>query len=482
MNKQRIPGMSLSLWHATAEAQVGSSGVSNKSVDVCVVGAGIAGLTTAYLLQKEGRSVTIVDMGVVGGGETGQTSAHLSPVLGSRYYDVIDARGQENARNIADAHKAAVDTIESIVQKENIECEFLRVDGFLFMGPDDVADNIRKERDAMVSLGMPCELVDSVPGVPFDSRLAIRVHNQGRFHPMKYMVGLASVIRTSGGSIVHGKVTEFKEVDGARLVVLEDGRTIHATDVVVATNSPVNSLVAYHTKQVANRTYVVALRIPIGSVPTQLMWDTAAPYHYIRTAAFSDTEELLLVGGEDHLTGQHNVDETPWVTLEQWARSCFPIAGVVEYRWSGQVMESIDGIGYNGRDDDDHTYVITGDSGNGLTNGTLGARIVTDLILGKENAWAKTFDAKRIPIRSVGEWLAGAGRAIVHLAEHAVKGSAPSCTHLGCVLAWNKAEESWDCPCHGSRYDVRGKVLHGPAITDLKELTEAAEPILTLEH
>jgi len=489
-DQQRIPGMSLSLWHATSKSNHGKTLTPPEKVDVCVVGAGIAGLTTAYLLAKEGKSVVVVDMGDVGGGETGQTSAHLSPILGTRYYDLADMHGDDGARVIAEAHVSAVNAIEEIVTREHIDCGFMRVQGFLFLGPEDTKENLDKECEALNAVGISCERVDAIPGVEFESGPAIRVHNQARFHPMQYVLGLAEALQSSGASIVRGKVTDFNDEDGVRLVVTEDGRTIRANDVVVASNSPVNSMVSYHTKQVAYRTYVIAMRVPKETVPAHLIWDTADPYHYIRTAPLSadaphnssaeNTEELVLVGGEDHQTGHHEEGASPWGNLEAWARKRFPQAGAIEYRWSGQVMESIDGIGFNGRDNDDHTYVITGDSGNGLTNGTLGARIVADMILGRENPWAETFSAGRIPVKSAGDWFAGAGNAIVHLAERIVNTDAPSCTHLGCVLAWNESEESWDCPCHGSRYDARGKVLHGPAVTDLKlENTDA--PAVRLE-
>lgn len=471
---QRIPGMSLSLWHATANSghQETLSEPPNK-VDVCVVGAGIAGLTAAYMLMQDGKSVAVIDMGDIGGGETGQTSAHLSPILGTRYYNLIEMHGHDGAKAIAEAHRCAIDTIEEIVKDANIACEFERVDGYIFLGPDDTAENLDRECLAIGSVGIRCEPVDAIPDVDFESGPAIRVHQQARFHPMKYVIGLADALRSGGATIMRGKVTEFKDEDGVRLVVAEDGRVIRAHDVVVASNSPMNSLVAYHTKQVAYRTYVVAIRVRKGLVPKHLMWDTAEPYHYVRTAPLNEDEEMLLVGGEDHKTGHHENGASPWHALERWARKHYPRAGEVEFRWSGQVMESIDGIGYNGRDSDDHTYVITGDSGNGLTNGTLGARIVNDLIMGRHNAWAKTFDASRIPMKSAGDWLVGAGNSVVHLAERVVSGNAPTCTHLGCVLSWNEAEKSWDCPCHGSRYDARGKVLHGPAVTDLTTL----EPI-----
>lgn len=468
---QRIPGMSLSLWHATANsAHQETLSEPPNTVDVCVVGAGIAGLTAAYMLMQEGKSIAVIDMGDIGGGETGQTSAHLSPILGTRYYDLVDMHGQDGAMAIADAHSSAIDIIESIVKKENIECDFERVDGYLFLGPEDTKENLDKECVTLQAIGIACDAVDGIPGVEFESGPAIRVHRQARFHPMKYVVGVTDALRKGGATVVRGKVTEFKDEDGVRLVVTEDGCTIKAHDVIVASNSPVNSLVSYHTKQVAYRTYVVALRISKGLVPTHLMWDTAEPYHYVRTAPLNENEEMLIVGGEDHKTGHHEEGASPWHAIERWARKHYPQSGEVEFRWSGQVMESIDGIGFNGRDNDDHTYVITGDSGNGLTNGTLGARIVTDMIMGRENAWAKTFEAGRIPVKSAGDWLAGAGNAVVHLAERVVSGNAPTCTHLGCVLSWNDAEKSWDCPCHGSRYDARGKVLHGPAVTNLTEL------------
>jgi nitrite reductase/ring-hydroxylating ferredoxin subunit len=275
------------------------------------------------------------------------------------------------------------------------------------------------------------------------------------------------------------------------------GKKITATSLVVATNSPISSRVRIHTKQAPYRSYVVGLRIPESSVPTALYWDTIDPYHYVRVAG-----DVLVVGGEDHKTGQEDDAEARWARLEAWARERCPAAGEVVARWSGQVMEPIDGLAYIGRSPDErHLYIATGDSGHGLTHGTIAGLLLSDLIEGRENPWASLYDPSRMSLRAIGryarenlnsvaqytDWLHADATSVEDIAfghgavirrglkriavykDHAGACFAVSaaCPHLGGVVRWNSAEETWDCPCHGSRFDAYGKVVNGPALDDL---------------
>jgi nitrite reductase/ring-hydroxylating ferredoxin subunit len=276
------------------------------------------------------------------------------------------------------------------------------------------------------------------------------------------------------------------------------GFTITAEAVVVATNSPFIDVVSIHTKQHAYRTYAIGAQIPEGSVSTALYWDTLDPYHYIRLY-----DGMLIVGGEDHKTGQEKDPDKHFKALERWARKRFPIERV-EFRWSGQIMETLDGLAFIGKDPGglENVYVATGDSGMGLTHGTIAGMLLTDLIVGGENAWAEIYDPSRMPVRTLKNWFKenldtaaqysqwvtggdvestaqippGEGAVIRHGASKVAvyKGQDGSmrqmsavCTHLGCIVNWNSAEKTWDCPCHGSRFDKLGKVLNGPAVTDL---------------
>jgi len=318
---------------------------------------------------------------------------------------------------------------------------------------------------------------------------------------------LARAFQRDGGTIYGGtKVTRIDEGENDDTVIVSttSGHTIVADDVVVATNSPVNDWMVIHTKQAPYRTYVVAFRIPAKSVPHILLWDTEEPYHYVRVHPMDAEHDLLIVGGEDHKTGQANDAEVRFRALETWARARFPMIGTVEYQWSGQVLDTVDALAFMGKNPgNEHIYVITGTSGNGMTNGTIGGILVTDLITGRESSWAKLYEPSRITLRSGLEFAKenlnvadqyrqyitkgdvgsaddippGSG-AVIRRGVHkiavykdesgAVQEFSAVCPHLYCIVEWNAAERSWDCPCHGSRFTQDGIVVNGPAIENLK--------------
>jgi len=502
---------------ATGDVPAGSPLGEDASADVCVVGAGIAGLTTAYMLAREGKSVVVIDDGPIAGGETSRTTAHLVNALDERYYDLERLHGEKGARLAAESHTAAVDLIEEIITEEGIDCDFERVDGYLFIPTGESTEQLGEELRAAHRAGLTeVEYVERVPYEGYDFGAALHFPRQGQFHILKYVSGLVAALKKRGGR-VHTE-TRAEEIKGgeAAHVTTSNGFTISAGAIVVATNTPVNDLVAIHTKQAAYRTYVIGARVPTGSIPRMLLWDTPDPYHYIRLQTVNDgegnpTHDVLIVGGEDHKTGQADDADERFRRLEEWTRERFPAVESIEYRWSGQVMEPVDGLAFIGRNplDSDNVFIATGDSGNGMTHGTIAGRLLTDLIMGRENEWATLYDPSRIsllraPIEyakenanvaaqyadlltggdvgSVEEIAAGEGaiirRGLKKVAVHRDAGGAlhemsALCTHLGCVVAWNGKEKSWDCPCHGSRFDSKdGHVLNGPAINGLAPAEE----------
>ncbi|MBA9077472.1 FAD-dependent oxidoreductase [Rufibacter quisquiliarum] len=507
-------GTTLSLWQSGIAMPATPTLSDNLTTDVCVVGAGIAGLTTAYLLTREGKKVVVLEAGEVCGGETSRTTAHLSWALDDRFSKLIKMYGKAQTLLAYHSHREAINRIEKIISDEKIDCDFQRLPGYLFLGATDTEDQLDEELAACHALGLqevvklkhlPVESVSKGPCLVFP--------DQGQFHPIKYLAALTRYILDHGGQIyTNSHVNEFT-TGLVNHAVTDAGFRVTANQLVVCTNTPVNDFLTMHTKQAPYRTYVVGVRVPKGSIPTALYWDDSDPYHYVRLGTVAGEEEfdseILIVGGEDHKTGQATGEETErFACLEEWTRERFPMTQEVAFQWSGQVMEPVDYLGYIGRNpgDSKNVYIATGDSGHGMTHGTIAGILITDLICERTNPWEALYDPGRVTLSADSakeflkenlnvagqylDWVKPAGKeeeviapgtgAIVQrgLAKVAVYCDAQgarhecsaTCTHLGCVVQWNHAENSWDCPCHGSRFDPFGKVVAGPASKDLEKL------------
>lgn len=506
-NLSKPYGQSASLWMAIAELNT-SPLDADAEAEVCVVGAGIAGLTTAYLLAREGKSVVVLSDSAVGGGETGRTTAHLASAIDDRIFRLEEMHGEDDARRIVASHAAAISCIEEIISREGIDCDFQRLDGFLFDAPDERTDTLEKEYAAAQRAGLDVSWADRAPIAGFDTGRCLRFANQGSFHPLKYVNGLARAIQQLGGRIFTGtRVDETFEAGRPVVVHTVDGHSVRCGDLVVATNSPAINFLQVHTKQVAYRTYAIALAVPRDSVAQALMWDTLDPYHYVRAYRDDAGEDYLIVGGEDHKTGQDDAPEESWDALADWTRARFPMATGIHRRWSGQVFEPIDGVAFIGNYDrkQQNIYCITGDSGQGMTHSTLGAMLIADLIAGRPNDWEEIYAPARKTMAGLGEFVRHAGNTVRQYADWLAPGEADSaneipagsgavlrrglhkvavyrdpegglhevsatCTHLGCIVQWNDAEHTWDCPCHGSRFNPVGVVINGPAIEDLRSV------------
>ncbi len=505
-----------SLWMATATVPPQTSLTRDMHADVCIVGAGIAGLTTAYLLAREGKSVVVLDDGPIAGGQTQRTTAHLSNALDDRYFEIERLHGAEGARLAADSHTAAIARIETIVREENVDCDFERLDGYLFLAPDDSPELLDRELAAAHRAGLAdVERLPRAPLTSFDTGPCLRFPRQGQFHPLKYLAGLADAIGHRGGRIFTGTHADSIEGGKPARITTAAGPVVTADAIVVATNTPINDRYAIHTKQAAYLTYAIGAVVPAGSIARGLYWDTLDPYHYVRLqplregteaggAAGVEHLDVLIVGGEDHKTGQATDHAQRHGRLEAWARERFPMIREIRFHWSGQVMETIDGLAFIGRNpgDEANVFIATGDSGMGMTHGTIAGVLLTDLILGRENPWASLYDPSRKTLRAVGEfgkenlnvlkqygdWLTGGDvasieevqpgtgavlrRGLTKVAvyrdeQHVVHECSAICPHLGCIVTWNQSEKTWDCPCHGSRFDRYGHVLNGPANRDL---------------
>ncbi len=492
---------SRSYWKATHPPIVTAPMPGDLETDVCIVGAGIAGMSVAYELAAEGRRVVVLDDNAVGGGETGQTTAHLASSQDDGYGWLAKIHGQDKAGLVYASHAAAIDRIEAIAAAEQIACDFERLDGYLVLAEGDEDHTLDEALRGAQRAGFPgVERVAQAPG--WNSGPAVRFPRQGQFHPLRYLAGLLEALRRRGGRVFTG--TRAHAIHGGdRARVVTDSGTVTARALVVATNTPVNDRLRIHSKQAPYRSFVIALRHPRS--PRALWWDTGDPYHYVRLHPDGD-QDVLIAGGEDHKTGHEDDAEARYAALETWTRSRFAKAGEVIHRWSGQVMEPFDGLGFIGRNplDSDNVYIATGDSGQGMTHGAIAGMLIRDLILGRANDWEAVYDPSRKRPRAALEYVKIQADVAAQYADWVRPGEVASaddilpgrgavvrrgltkaavyrdedgqltacsaiCPHLGGIVRWNSEERSWDCPCHGSRFTPDGEVLNGPARVALEK-------------
>ncbi|MEO5821721.1 MAG: FAD-dependent oxidoreductase [Vicinamibacteraceae bacterium] len=493
-------------WAASLSSPVHERVDHDEHADVVVVGGGITGLTAAYLLATAGKRVVLLERTSLGEIDTGHTSAHLTMVTDTRLTELADRIGRPHAQAVWDAGLAAIDQIDAIVRGHGIGCGFDWVEGYLHAPSGsrqaEEAESFRDEAALAHELGFDATFVDAVPlvGGP-----GLRVDGQARIHPRRYLAGLAHAVVAAGGHIYeHSAVESFSSEP---LGVSVNGFAVTGDDLVIATHNPLAGLSSlpgatlFQTKLALYTSYVVAARVPKGRVPDALWWDTADPYHYLRVDP-QDDHDIVIFGGEDHKTGQVTGTPECFGRLESALRVLLPDSRVVA-RWSGQVIETPDGLPYLGRMGEHH-YAATGYSGNGLTFGTLGAMLCTDAILGRANPWAELFAPDRKALgrsiwdyvkenadypyymvrdrfagvegRSLREVRRGQGKVIAldgqtvaayRDEDGVVSLRSATCPHMGCLVGWNPAERTWDCPCHGSRFTPCGDVIAGPAESPL---------------
>jgi glycine/D-amino acid oxidase-like deaminating enzyme/nitrite reductase/ring-hydroxylating ferredoxin subunit len=493
--------------------------------DVCIVGAGIAGLATAFQLVRRGKRVIVLDDGPVGGGETGRTTAHLASAIDDRYFRIEQIHGSDAARICYESHNAAIAWFEATAREERIRCGFERVPGFLFLPEGEDSELLVREMAAARKAGFSdVEMLERPPIATLGEERCLLFPRQAQMEPLAFLYGLAEAIERWGGRICCGTRVHAVEAEPHLTLRCTGEMSVRADSVVFATNSPVNDVVTLHTKQHAYRTYAIAAPVRRGAVPHALFWDTSqragesGAYHYVRaahvplSAGVADaTHESLIVGGEDHKTGQENDANRRWQRLEEWARLRFPIEGDVFARWSGQVLEPVDHVAFIGRNPTgaNGVYIATGDSGMGMTHGAIAGMLLADLITDRPNEWERLYDPARRTIRTAWtyakenlnvaaqytDWFSSGevdstaaipreGGALIRRglrlvacyrdAAGVVHERSAACPHLGGVVRWNSAEHTWDCPCHGSRFDAYGDVLNGPAVSPLAAVEDAA--------
>ncbi len=483
--------------------------------DVCVIGGGMAGLLVAERLTREGLSVTVLESGSLAGGETSRTTAHFVTALDDRYTRLRQLHGQRGARLVAESQVAAIDHVETLIDRLEIDCGWERLDGYLVVNErhaDKRDELLEEELVAAIDAELSVERVDRLPAPwPVELGPAIRFPRQAQAHPRQLLRGVAQHLADNGVRL-HERTRATSVRGGNEPAVETDvGYMVQCSHVVVATNTPVNNFVAVHTKQAGYQTYVSAFAAPPGALPPLLLWDglwrddTAYRYLRLLPQGAGDGGDLLIVGGEDHKTGQGPERDTPFRNIEAWVARHFPMCGRAVRRWSGEVMEPADAIGYIGRDAGGrrNVFVVTGDSGTGMTNSAIAAILIPELIMGRSHAWETLYDpSRKIGLHALGtyvrenvntfaqygDWLTrgdvpdedsirpGEGAVIVDGLRHVAvfKDDQGRCTrlsavcpHLAGVVRWNNQEKTWDCPCHASRFDRFGHVMHGPANRDL---------------
>ena len=495
-----------SIWIATTPDTSYPELSRDISVDVAVVGAGITGVTAAILLKRAGKTVALLDWNRIARGATGYTTAKVTSGHGVAYGRLTDTFGEQGARVYAESNQSAIERIAELAQTGGIECDFERKANYVVAEKEEERTKLEQEAEVMQKLGLPASFVAETP-LPYEVAGAVKLENQAQFHPRKYLLGLAETIPGDGSHVFENtRVTHVTQGDPCT-VETERGN-VRAADVVLATHLPFIDRGLFFAKAHPHRSYAVAAAIDPDQAPDGMFINAGLPTRSVRT--IRDGERLLIqAGGQGHKPGRAGDEPQRYDILEGFLREHWPEAGPVEYRWSTQDYMSVDRVAFVGRLNrrSKHVFVATGYSKWGMTGGTVAAELITDAILGRENAWAGLYDSKRLDPRASAAkfvkenaaigWrffaqrlargekrspeelnpgegailrVGGLKRAVYRDEQGIVHLLSPVCRHLWCYVEWNDAERSWDCPCHGSRYRGDGRVIQGPSVQDLRRI------------
>lgn len=483
-------------------------------VDVAVIGGGLMGITTAYLLKQAGQTVALLERERCARTDTGHTTAHVTAVTDLSRDELTRTFGKDAARAVWEAGVAAIDQIVNLIRAEDIACDFRWVPGYLHAPLDGAKDGDRAwlEREARAARELEID-ADFMEAVPFFGSAGVKFAHQALFHPRKYLAALVQKIPGEGSHVFeHSAAGEVEEQPFA--VKVGDAR-VHCRHLVMATHNPLMGAAGlagatlFQSKLALYSSYALGAKLPPGKVPEASFWDTSEPYNYLRIERRRD-HDYAIFGGEDHKTGQEPDTPARYRRLEERFLRFFPDAQI-DHRWSGQVIDTNDGLPFIG-ELTERQFGGTGFAGNGMTFGTLAAMMAVDAVLKRANPWADLFDPGRkkllggtwtylkenkdYPYYMLRDWLGGAeGKSlralkrgqgkILHLGgrkvaayrddEGEVTLCSPVCTHLKCIVGWNDAERTWDCPCHGSRFKPNGEVISGPAEEPLEKLPVPSE-------
>jgi glycine/D-amino acid oxidase-like deaminating enzyme/nitrite reductase/ring-hydroxylating ferredoxin subunit len=497
-----MSGRNVSYWVESTPDATFEPLTSDLRVECLVIGAGITGLTAAFLLQRAGLKVAVIEMDGIARGVSGYTTAKVTALHGQIYSRLVKKHGVEAAALYADANQSALGLVASLVREHGIDCDFEVQANYTYCEDASDLSQIEEEADAASRAGLLVELVDEA-ALPYPIAGAVRLGGQAQFHPRKYLLHLVGELER-GGCLFFDGTRALGVADGAPCEIETTGGKVTADHVVVATHYTFLDRSLLFPRVHPKRSYAIAGPVPRENVPGGMYLSTE-PTWSVRTIRAGD-ETLVLAGGSGHAVGQHHDTEERYRRLEAWAREKLGMTEI-RSRWSTQDGSAVDDLPYIGHltPFSRHVFTATAFGKWGMTNGTAAALIMSDLILGNDNAWASLFDPHRATLKAsatkfaqenvkvAGHWIGdrikhpqagvpgglapgeaavggmGAGQVAVYRDElgelHQVSAV---CTHLGCIVAWNNAERTWDCPCHGSRFDVDGKVVQGPAVEDLK--------------
>ncbi|MCM1983767.1 FAD-dependent oxidoreductase [Lyngbya confervoides] len=498
----QLSGKPISFWIESTPTPHFEPLSQNIPVDVAIVGGGIAGLSAAFKLKQAGKTVAVIEARRLASTASGHTTAKITSLHQLIYAQLIAAQGEQKAKMYADSNQAAITQIAAWVEQEQIDCDFQWKSAYTFTESELNLEQITGEVEAAVRLGLPATFVTEV-SLPFPIAGAIKFENQAQFHVRKYLLHLANKIAGNGSHVFES--TRVKTVErGTPCEVITDQGTILAQDVIVTTNLPILDQGLFFAKAYPKRSYLVAAKINPSQAPDGMFISIDDPYRSIRTTPWGE-DLLLFIGGEGHKVGSESHPEDRYQALETYGRERFGIERF-DYRWSSQDVKSFDHLPYIGplTPLDQHIFVATGFSLWGMTHGTLSGMILSDRILGNDNPWASLYDSTRAtPFLSqtslkenldvgkhwIGDRLKGLNQSsfedikpgegkILTLGGQKVAASRDKtgavhtvsavCSHLGCIVNWNSAEKSWDCPCHGARFSGSGQVLNGPAVQPLQ--------------
>jgi glycine/D-amino acid oxidase-like deaminating enzyme/nitrite reductase/ring-hydroxylating ferredoxin subunit len=495
-----------SFWIDTAKTTETFPRLENDlDVDVAVVGAGIVGVLCATFLKEAGKSVALVEANRIVEGVTGHTTAKVTSLHTLVYDELIRKFGEDKARIYAQSNQSAIGIIRDLVRARQIDCDLRTSHAYTYTVDDDYVSMIEKEAESASRLGLPAKLHEDIP-TPFPVKAAVGFSEQAEFHPRKFLLPLAAALPEDGRSAVFERTRVVEIEDGKPCrVITANGATVRARDVVVATHMPIIDRGLFFARVEVSRGYALVMDAPQNMIPDGMFINVGGPTHSVRSATL-DGRSVLVLAGEGHPVGEAEDHRRNWDLLEAWARDEFAARDVL-YRWSTQDLYPLDGLPFIGKMSrlSDHLFTGTGFSAWGMTNGVVAARLLADLITEVPNEWAELYDPRRTELSSLPSFVKKAGHDARHLIGDRLK-SAPgepavsslargqgaivevegekvavhrdddgklhalsaACTHLGCIVAWNDAERSWDCPCHGSRFSSEGAVLHGPAVTPLE--------------